>query len=72
MDMLEAMRKCLPGGFVSRKAYPNRKYHKSFDGIFYEAAHVDYIDFISSDWRHHEPICRGCIKNHVGYCGKTN
>lgn len=55
MEMLEAMRKCLPGGHVARKAYPNRKYFKDENGIFPDSANVDYIDFISTDWEYHSP-----------------
>ena len=55
MEMLEAMRKCSPGGYVARKAYPNRKNYKGQDGIFMEAALVDHIDFISTDWESHPP-----------------
>ena len=53
MEMMEAMRKCAPGGYVARKAYPNRKYYKSCSGLFYEAAGVDRIDFIATDWECH-------------------
>jgi hypothetical protein len=55
MEMLEAMRACIPGGYVARKAYPNRKYYKAHDGIFPKAASVDYIDFIASDWEYKAP-----------------
>ena len=55
MEMLEAMRACAPGGYISRQAYPNRKYYKTDMGIFPEAPYVDYIDFISTDWVHHAP-----------------
>ena len=57
MEMLKAMRKCEPGGYVARKAYPDRKYYKSRDGIFMEAALVDHIDFISTDRENHPPEC---------------
>lgn len=53
MEMLEAMRKCVPGGYVARKAYPNRKFFKSCCGLFYDAAKVDHIDYISKDWEHY-------------------
>jgi hypothetical protein len=53
MEMLEAMRACLPGGYVARKAYPNRKYYKDESGIFLDAAKVDRIDYISGDWDHY-------------------
>ena len=52
MEMMEAMRKCELGGYVSRGAYPNRKYYKSCCGLFYEAVKVDHIDFIATDWEH--------------------
>ncbi|WP_319408787.1 hypothetical protein [uncultured Desulfosarcina sp.] len=55
MEMLQAMRACSPGGYVARRAYPNRKYYKDRNGIFPEAARVDHIDFISTDWEHHLP-----------------
>lgn len=55
MEMMEAMRACAPGGCVARQAYPNRKYHKTDNGIFPEAAYVDHIDFIATDWEHHAP-----------------
>ena len=55
MEMMEAMQKCAPGGYVARKAYPNRKYYKSCSGLFYEAAGVDRIDFIATDWENHSP-----------------
>ena len=58
MEMLKAMRKCEPGGYVARKAYPDRKYYKGRDGIFMEAAGVDHIDFISTDRENHPPECR--------------
>jgi hypothetical protein len=58
MEMLKAMRKCMPGGYVARKAYPNRKYYKGQDGTFMEAARVDHIDFISTDWENHPAECR--------------
>ena len=58
MEMLKAMRKCTPGGYVARKAYPDRKYYKGRDGIFMEAALVDHIDFVSTDWENHPPECR--------------
>ncbi|WP_319525664.1 hypothetical protein [uncultured Desulfosarcina sp.] len=58
MEMLKAMRKCELGGYVARKAYPNRKYYKGRDGIFMEAALVDHIDFIATDWENHPPECR--------------
>jgi len=57
MEMLKAMRKCMPGGYVARKAYPNRKYYKGPDGIFMEAARVDHIDFISTDWENYPSDC---------------
>ena len=53
MEMMEAMQKCAPGGYVARKAYPNRKYYKSCSGLFYKAAGVDRIDFIATDWECH-------------------
>ena len=55
MEMLEAMRACEPGGYVARKAYPNRKYYKNHDGIFLDAALVDFIDFIATDWVNRAP-----------------
>ncbi|MCB2147588.1 MAG: hypothetical protein KQI81_14020 [Deltaproteobacteria bacterium] len=55
MEMLQAMRACAPGGYVARKAYPNRKYFKDDNGIFPEAARVDHIDFISTDWEPYLP-----------------
>ena len=45
MEMLKAMRKCEPGGYVARKAYPDRKYYKDQNGIFMEAAKVDLHRF---------------------------
>jgi len=57
MEMMEAMRKCEPGGHVSRRAYPNRKYYKDRNGIFMEAARIDHIDRISTDWENHPPEC---------------
>jgi hypothetical protein len=59
MKMLEAMRKCEPGGYVARKAYPNRKYEKDNNGIFPEAATVHYIDFLAKDWEHYPPDKQG-------------
>ena len=58
MEMLKAMRKCTPGGYVARKAYPNRKYYKEENGIFMDASKVDYIDFVSTDWENHPSECR--------------
>ena len=55
MEMLEAMRACEPGGYVARKAYPNRKYYKDPSGVFPDAALVDYIDYISMDWENSAP-----------------
>ncbi len=37
MEMLQAMRACAPGGYVARRAFPNRK------------DCVDHIDFISKN-----------------------
>lgn len=76
MEMIEAMRKCAPGGYVARKAYPVRKYHKDESGVFVDAQKVDYIDFIAKDWEyysseaqniHHSPLYwgreqKGCEK----------
>ena len=59
MEMLQAMRACAPGGYVARKAYPNRKYYKDGNGIFPEAARVDHIDFTSTDWECHPPLIEG-------------
>jgi hypothetical protein len=59
MKMLEAMRKCEPGGYIARKAYPNRKYEKDKNGIFPEAATVHYIDFLAKDWEHYPPDKQG-------------
>ena len=53
MEMLEAMRKCVIGGYVARKAYPVRKYHKDENGLFVDAHKVDYIDFIAKDWEYY-------------------
>ena len=53
MEMLEAMQKCALGGYVARKAYPNRKYYKDENGTFPEAPNVDYIDFLVKDWEHY-------------------
>ena len=36
MEMHEAMRKCEPGGYVVRKAYPGRKYYKDGKRIIRE------------------------------------
>ena len=58
MEMLEAMTRCVPGGYVARKAHPDRRYFKSYGGLFYEAAEVDQADFTSTDWEHHPP-CAG-------------
>ena len=55
MEMLKAMKECLPGGHVARRAYPNRKYHKNENGIFPDSGNVDYIDFISTDWEYYSP-----------------
>jgi len=44
---LDAVKACATSGYVARRAYPNRKYYKDCNGIFPEAARVEYIDFIS-------------------------
>jgi hypothetical protein len=53
MELLKAMQACKPGGYVARKAYPNRKYFKNEDLVFLEAVGIDHIDFIATDWEPH-------------------
>ena len=53
MEISEAMRKCEFGGYVVRKAYPNRKYHKDKNGIFPKAGNFDYIDLLARDWEYY-------------------
>ena len=59
MEMLEAMSKCVPGGYVARKTCPDHKYYKSCCGIFYEAARVGHADFTATDWEYHSPNADG-------------
>lgn len=60
MEISEAIRKCESGGYVARKAYPNRKYHKDKNGIFPKAPNVDYIDFIARDWEYYPSDNQDC------------
>jgi hypothetical protein len=53
MEMHEAMRKCDPGGYVARKAYPGRKLYKDESGLFADVKKIDYIDFIAKDWEYY-------------------
>lgn len=53
MEMREAMRKCEPGGYVARKAYPGRKLYKDEKGLFTDVPKIDYIDFIAKDWEYY-------------------
>lgn len=56
MEMIKAMRQCKPGGFISRRAYPSRKFFKNYDCIFPDALPplINRIDFMASDWDPHD------------------
>lgn len=53
MEMNEAMRKCEPGGYIARNAYPGRKFYKDENGLFAGLQKIDYIDFIAKDWAYY-------------------
>ena len=71
MEIFEAMRKCEFGGYIARKAYPNRKYHKDENGIFPMAANVDYIDFIARDWEYYPADIQACSQYPFNRLGQS-
>lgn len=72
MEMHEAMRKCEPGGYIARNAYPKRKLYKDEGGSFAEGQKIDYIDFIAKDWEYYSADNRSLHQHRFNWRREKN